>query len=126
MVDTTQQRIDGAKFGLWLRAVGIRDDDARRIAIQSPGHAAIGGAVEHVVDILRASGPSTGAILEQTIDRARIRIDRQPMARIDGATGEPGAVVDGKLERVGAGRRANGHAHVRSAIEIVIGDVNIF
>jgi len=50
-------------------------------------------------------------------------IDRQPMAGIDEAGGESGAIVDIEDERVGC--RRNSHPHVRCGVEIIIGDVDV-
>jgi len=51
VIGTTQQRVDRAEL-LRLRAVGIGDGDARRVTVEAPSLAAIGGAVQHVVDVL--------------------------------------------------------------------------
>jgi hypothetical protein len=46
------------------------------------------------------------------------------MARIDDTGTKPRAVVDGECQRIS--RRRNGDPHVRSGVEIVIRDVDVF
>ena len=52
VINTAQQRVDGAELRPRLRAVGISDDDARRATIEAPCVTTVSGAVEHVVDVL--------------------------------------------------------------------------
>jgi hypothetical protein len=64
VIGAAQQRVDRAELRRRLRAIGIGDDDASCAAIKAPCRAAIDGAVEHVVDVLRTSSPGSYAALE--------------------------------------------------------------
>src|SRR5712692_11275995 len=70
MEDSSEESVDRAELGRRLGAVGVGHDDPAPASVERPGRPAVSGAVEHVVDVLRASRTSPDISLEQAVDGA--------------------------------------------------------
>src|SRR5262249_60530232 len=97
-----------------------------RRAVERPGGALIGGAVESVADRLGVRVAIRAAELIRAVHPAVARVGSEPMAGIDSATtAAPGLLVRRELWR-GLGDRCGGPRGAAGALpQIVVGDIDV-
>src|SRR4029079_17539617 len=106
-----------------LVAVGVGNEDPGAAAVQRPGLTAVNGAVQPVVDVLRAARPATRRLLPEVVDVAGRRVTCEPVAGFHSAPRGTDQVVPDEVGRLGAGRDRN--SHVRAAVEVVVRHVRV-
>ena len=138
VIDAAQQRVDGPELGRRLMAGRGINHQSGRAPVKAPGVAAIGGTIDHVVDLL-GIGAAVIAALMQAVNEAApdraigedcLRGDGQPMAGIDAAIpAHSGLFVDREIRRIPTRRDRYPHRHRELAVgvggEITVSDKHV-
>src|SRR5262249_60922084 len=97
-----------------------------RRAVERPGGALIGGAVESVADRLGVRVAIRAAELIRAVHPAVARVGSEPMAGIDSATtAAPGLLVRRELWRDLVDRCGDARVAAAACGENVVGDINV-